>query len=527
MVRARLLASPRDAYSELLEQTRGLQATERDARDAWYAALSLDRKEDVLFELEVLLKGVACFSNPRNHPGVRRTPLVVSDFSGALASATDGLRRIIQLLRQLVGERDKTFAFHRYLETILPEDLARTKLLSAGLRAATPDESLVALRHGMTNTVELAEGIGRLPRVPFRLFYAVLLGAQREIGHSPYFNPLRSLEFRPEFDRIEHRPVLDLIGAAPPAAHRLVALAFLSLFRMLRYVRLLEAIAQAPNQEPSRIVGRTYFVLSSLRSDARALAAHLRGRSGPTLAEGFERDIFEVSADDIEAEERRLLALGNHLLDLRAALETIGSMLRLELRRIFEHDVSPPETGASRDEVRQQALGVARNLRPSLQNAVLSLAKSLGQVLDGRGVFREEDAARLSSDRLRRDVWMFSHVLRAFCDKARAVGQRDAGWQSASFQFVREFLRYFRAMGYPLLRGSDYPRFDAFLDAMAGVESMSLLDDERLASALDEALAFKDFLDALFRQIGARAELRDVPFDRKAAALALRLYLGA
>lgn len=521
------MSLPRDAYSELLEQTRGLEAKEREARDTWYAALTLERKEDVLFELEVLLKGLACFANPRNHPGpARRAPIVVTDFSGPLSVANDGMRRVVQLVRQLLGEKDKAFVFHRYLESVLPEDLARTRLLSSGLLTTTPDDALVALRHGMTNTIEIADGALRLPRVPFRLFYAVLVTAQREVGHSPYFNPLRSLEFRPEFDRIVHRPVLELIGDAPGAAHRLVALTFLALFRMLRYVRLLESISQAPNQEASRVLGRAYLVLATLRSDARALARHLRDQSGPTLAEGFSNELFQVGSGSVAREEARLLSLGNHLFALRAALETIGSMLRLELRRTFEHDVSPPDASLSRDDARHLCLVVARNLRPSLQNAVLFLAKSLGQRLEGEGVFHEADAARLLSDRLRRDVWMFAHVLRAFCDKGHAVQQRDDGWQSASFQFVREFLRYFRAMGYPLLRGSDYPRFDAFLEAMAGIEQMDLLDDARLAFALDEAIAFKDFLESLFHQISARAELRDVPFDRKAAAMALKLYLG-
>ena len=42
-------------------------------------------------------------------------------------------------------------------------------------------------------------------------------------------------------------------------------------------------------------------------------------------------------------------------------------------------------------------------------------------------------------------------------------------------QFVREFLSYFRAMGYPLLRASDYPRVDTFLQSLKseGVETES------------------------------------------------------
>src|ERR1043165_7746158 len=77
--------STQDAYSELLSQTRGLHREQQQAREVWYAGLLLDRKEDVLFELEILLKGIACFSNPRNHPGPpRRAPVVAVDFAGPL-----------------------------------------------------------------------------------------------------------------------------------------------------------------------------------------------------------------------------------------------------------------------------------------------------------------------------------------------------------------------------------------------------------------------------------------------------------
>ena len=81
-------------------------------------------------------------------------------------------------------------------------------------------------------------------------------------------------------------------------------------------------------------------------------------------------------------------------------------------------------------------------------------------------------------------------------------------------------------MGYPLLRTADYPRFDPFLEALSALQEADLLDPVRLSRAVDEAAQFYDFLNELFERIGQREELRDIPFDRKAAAGALRLYLG-
>jgi hypothetical protein len=148
--------------------------------------------------------------------------------------------------------------------------------------------------------------------------------------------------------------------------------------------------------------------------------------------------------------------------------------------------------------------------------------------LDERGIFDDEAARRVLSERLRRDVWMFAQIVRAFAVKARSVevGGTQLWVEGSPLAFIREFLAYFRAMGYPLLRASDYPRVTAFLAAIAGLRDADLLDPGRLARAVVEAERFHSFLSELFGAIGRRDELAAVPFDRRAAAEALRLYLG-
>jgi hypothetical protein len=520
--------SSRDAYGDLLHSTRGLRRDQHQEREAWFVRLPWDKKDELLFELEILLKGVACFSNPRNHPGpTRRTPIVMQDYREPLGLARDGLMRVVQLARTLLGDRDRTFVFQRYLETALPEDTVRTKLVRAGMEQSTPDEALFVLRHGLTNAIELSDGLLRLPRLAYRQFYAFLAMTQREIGQNAFFNPLTALEFRPEFDRITSRPVLDLIDRAPGDSHRLVALTFLSLFRMIRYLRLLESISHE-HGETRRGPGRAYLVLAVMRSDARALSAYLRRRTGQLLADGFEAELLRVPAPELRARQDHLLAEGHRLIGVRSALETIAATLRLEMRRAFEHDLPAPDAGVQADVMRQRVGLTVKSLRPALQNAILFLARSLGVRLDEGGPFDEKEAKRASSERLRRDVWIFAQILRAFALKARHADASDDRWAgAASFQFVKEFLAYFRAMGYPLLRGSDYPRFDAFLSAMSALTDTDLLDPPRLEAAIAETEAFQAFLLQLFDQISSREDLVDLPFDRRAAAMALKLYLGA
>jgi hypothetical protein len=517
----------RNAYAELLRDTRGLRREQQQAREAWFARLEADKKEETLFELEILLKGIACFANPRNHPGAGRRQTIVShDFRDHLQHARDGMARIVQLTRTMLGDRDRAFVFQRYLETVLPEDTARTRLLHATMAQESPEASLFVLRHGFTNLIEVAGGLLRLQRVNFRLFYAHLATAMREIAQSSFFNPLHALEFRPEFDRIASTQVLELIQRVPgEQAHRLVALTFLALFRMLRYLRLLETISIDHSER--RVAGRGYLVLAVLRSDARALSNYLRRRAGALLAESFERDLMRVPATDIGARYDELVAEGHRLMATKAALTGLAANLRLEMRRVFEHDLPPADVQVSESEYRVRLRSVAQSLRPALQNSILFLGKSLGAKLEEGRVFDDHAARRATSERLRRDIWMFAQIARAFASKARHTGPAPDRWTGiTSFAFVREFLSYFRAMGYPLLRVGDYPRVDAFMSAMSALEESDLLDPNRLDAAIRECDAFFEFLTNLFEQISKREDLLGVPFDRKEAARALRLYLG-
>jgi hypothetical protein len=518
----------RNAYAELLRDTRGLRREQQQAREAWYARLAADKKEDSLFELEILLKGIACFANPRNHPGNGRRRTIVSlDFREHLALSRDGMARVVQLARTMLGDRDRAFVFQRYLETVLPEDTARTKLLNATMDQDTPETSLVVLRHGFTNLIEVGTGLLRLTRLSFRLFYAHLATGMREVAQSAFFNPLSALEFRPEFDRIPSTQVLELIQGVPgEQAHRLVALTFLSLFRMLRYLRLVDNIAL--DHSDRRVGGRAYLVCAVLRSDARALSNYLRRRAGALLAESFERDLFRVPAADLDGRYADLQAEGHRLAGIKGALAGLAATLRLEMRRAFEHDLPSADAATPEHELRTRLRLVTANLRPALQNAILFLGKSLGVTLDPSRVFDDHAVLRATGERLRRDVWMFAQIARAFASKARHAEPATDTWTALqSFAFVREFLAYFRAMGYPLLRSSDYENVGAFLAAMDGLADTDLLDQVRLDEAAEQCDAFFVYLTQHFEEISKREELQGVAFDRKDAARALKLYLGS
>jgi hypothetical protein len=519
-------AEASSAYFELLRDSRGLRREQHEARDAWYAKLAAEQKEETLFELEILLKGLACFANPRNHPGGgKRQTVVGHDFRTQLEHACDGMARGVQLARMMLGERDRAVVFHRYLETVLPEDNARTKLVYAAMTPESPDESLFVLRQSLTNLIEVGAALAKSSRTSYRVFFAHLSTTVREISGSAFFNPLSALEFRPEFDRISSSAVLDLIHRREGEhAHRLIALAFLSLFRMLRYVRLLESITV--DHTDKRIWGRSYLVLAVLRSDARALSSYLWRRSGELLAKDFEARVTKVSVHEIDAAVGDLQNEGRKLTQIKEALLSVAAMLRLEMRGVFDHDVPPAHDKLTADEMRLRLQTTTETLRPVLQLAVLFLGRSLDPSFDESHVFDTPRALHDTRVRMRAGAWMFAQIARAFTSKARHADPFSDTWSGPEkYGFVRDFLGYYRAMGHPVLAFGGYERTQDLLAALAALHDTDLIDPTRLDAAANECEALYAFSMQLYVGLSQR-ELAGAPFDRHAAARLLKRYLG-
>jgi hypothetical protein len=513
----------RDPYANLLRDTRGLRRDQAGARDEWFSRLTWEGKEDALFELEMLLKGIACFGNARNHPGSERQgPSAARDYREELAVAQDAVHRCVTVVRQLLGERDRAFTFARYLESVLPEDSERSRLIRDQLAQSTPEESLFALRNAFSGYLEVCEGVSRLGRISYRLHQAMLGIVTREIGRNAFFNPLVTLEFRSEFDRIRQPQVLEALEAVTnEAAHRVGALTFLTLFRGVKYVALIERYASAPDT-----ARRSYIILAVLRSDLRALVRFLERSAGPLMADGLERDIMHVQAPELVHRHGELAERARSMARLRRAVESLAHTLDVEVLRAFQLDLPPPDAATPPEALGPLLAKASAHLKTALHHAIGTLCLELKPSQGAPLLLADREARRLASERLRRDVWMFQQILRGFLAKAEAGAQGTDQWASqAGFHFVREFLAHFRAIGYQLVRMTDYGRLDPFMAALESLHDVDVLDARRLHEVADECRTFYAYLDELFVKVGSRDELAGHPFDKKAAAETLRLYL--
>src|SRR6266850_1745687 len=166
-----------DFFFELMRDSQRVRAVYLAERERWIRTLEIAGREEVLFELEMLLRGIDRFFNLRNLFGDKQPP-ADRDFRDELKAARDAVHRAAHLSRRLIVQKQEQ------------------ALLDVGR----------ALQH--------------------------------ELFVSRYFCPPAALEFRAEYDRVSSVKLLEALRQTPDdKKRRAFALALLAAFRSLRSLR--------------------------------------------------------------------------------------------------------------------------------------------------------------------------------------------------------------------------------------------------------------------------------------------------
>lgn len=293
-----------DLLFELAKDSKWQREGYQFDRQTWFRQLTMERKEETLFELEMYLRGIGCFFNLHNQFLNENELAITRDFSEELAVLRGALGRSSQLTQQLIDRGlASSLNFQSYIENHVAPDYVRLQLLRHSLEQKQPEESLFLLNRCLRDMMKVLDALLKREYCPYTLFYHFGQIVTREIAFNRFFNPLLLLEFRPEYDRIRIVEILDALRMISNTQERhYVEKIFLALLRLLHYLR------YVPRKGKSHLLRRSLILFTLFKSEATTLTGFLRLLSGRT-------------------------ATGNSV--LRDVVHSMGENLRVELNQIF------------------------------------------------------------------------------------------------------------------------------------------------------------------------------------------------
>ncbi len=473
-------------------------------RKRWFRSVEVERKQERLFELEVLLKGLVVYSNLNNHSISDRSRLIHRDFSPEIEVIKNALVRSIILIRSLLPETEANILhFQNYVETRLMSDYQRGQLLSRAINQSTPIESLYMLCHSLIDFSELAGNLLELEDKRYQVFYYLEQMVSREIISNLYFNPFRALGFAPHYDVVRSPQVTLVVKGIPDKKiKKMVSMILLLLFKLLRYLSLIQT--EAANLTRLR---DGLMVISLVNSESQLLVESF---------EGFFPDRIRESGFDRTGEGKRLLEL----------LDAFAFQLQVELKKIFDLEI---RNAAALTEPRPLQNGIirARGMLVNIfQQAIVEVCRVFDPDLDGRKIFKEFVSKLEQSLKLRRDVWLFAKVL----ERQEQVLDRCGTGRPMepiydSINTLRNFVYYYQNISFQFVRAYDREEFQRFFDYLDATAAEELRKPEVRSLFRTEVNGFRMFLEATLNAISHRAELEKIPFGTDEAERLLSQFL--
>lgn len=508
-----------------MHRSRWMSDGAQQRRDTWYNELQIEDKSSLLFQFEILLKGVVSLGNVQNFPGSKTSvSLDARNFAPELTMLLQTVEDLVEIGEQLSSQ--SAGAAVAYTIDVLSEkivdDYLRIDHMEQTLLQETPDRSLFLL----LSTFQMAQVLGaqalQKDHVEYRDFIAVHTVIFKEVMRSKYFNMLTLFEFRPQYDGIlRHQVLLTLESIEHEAAQRITAISLLTIFRLMNY---LDVTAR---WEAGQHTGSLYALLCLINSDANQFSQFLARDTAHWLSTDFGTEYETLLPEQLTERFDDLNLQFQELKSLRELLESTGDQLDLELKKTFGQQLPTIEELTRPEEVLGAVQSACGSLQSFLQNAAVLLVQEFNVSVEGDDLFEDFTSDATRSARLRRDIWMFRQILKAFVAKTRGTESVRDRWKGINtFKFVRTFVAYFRSMGYQLLRYSDYERFDKFMALVDRLRDGDVLEVQRLSSVVEECEAFYQYLEKMFDSVSRRKELQDISFDTKDAAQTLKLFIA-
>lgn len=475
-----------------------------DKRKEWLLSIKNPYRDYMVFELEVLLKGLERFFNIQNLPLSSMEQAVALNFRDELEIVHGFIIRIERLSKQLLTESKREFfQFRQYVERSLISDVTRAHLKKVALNQESPNDSLFLVHTTFANVKGIVEALIKQKRVSYALFASIGNVISRELLFNRFFNPFVDTGFRPEYDRIENRKVSRLVmRIKDDALRRSLSVALLALYRLLKYLEFID-----PRTTHLQTLKSYLLFFSLINSEARFLAEFLDNNIPKNLKEASDEydDLKEVFLN---------------------TADSLAFQLTMELRKINKTELVNASKTKNANILRgnvENSHGILTNF---FQQSIIQLVRIFEPGIEGKDVFSFFTSRLKQGLQLRHDILVMHDLMDKFEERAETNQEGDTDLIYYKFlNLLKDYILYFRQDSINLLRYDDLIEFGRFFDYMEVLDPETLTTDEGLNDFIYQAKYFKIFLETTIANINNRSDLIGRPPDRHAIENFLKEFI--
>ena len=468
-------------------------------REEWLSELKVEEKEEMLFELEMLLKAIDRFFNIDNIPISDPDGVFTRNFIHELVIARNAVARIAALTRNLLAKDDfKLFHFENYIESKVLKDHTRDVFIQRFLDQKSPKESLCILGLNFVNLLEILDALIRLKTINSQLFTHLGQLISRQIVTNKYFNPFRLRAFMPRFERIKNPKIIASKNRIKdPELRKNITVLLLAFYRILHYLSYTDEGAKETQKLRDNLV-----IFSLIHSESNSLITYI------------EADLLK--SKKLQAEEPALFS----------TLDSLSFQFKMELKKIYKvmlRDFSESNLPIRLKACVDSAKGVLKNFS---QQAIVQISKAINETISGEEIFPDFVSRLAQSVKLREDIWMLGRVVAQF--EGALQGQRDEAWvlkASKTLLSLKEFVSYFESFSLNNVRLADLEGFVQFIEQFGVLSEEDIVNKAKHAEMANNTHYFKIFIETTLGQLNNRSELAGIPLDEKRAMENLSKFL--
>jgi hypothetical protein len=411
--------------------------------------------------------------------------LTVKNFFEELGTARDTILRVLAILEVVIPEsRKNAYWFQKFAETKLLSARKRDEFRESLYQQDTPEKGLYLLYDSFINLKGVISDLMRSGNISYAGFMNIGHIISKDIRENVFFTPF-ARDVNSEFDVIGSQAISDVVRVLEDReTKKNISMIFVSLFRFLRYLRVMDVATQ-----------RSVSLNSSL-------AVLIMIRSEIPLFQGLAESAAKASRDE----------------SLGAVLNSLSYQFSMEGKRIFQVELRDIHRKKSSPYFRgkvENCHGILTNL---VEHSIMQLAEFFNPGINADDIFPIRAARLQQSLRLREDLVVLCKLIAEF-----DIGAESSG-RAGLFESLVNYMLYFESFTFRLLRYDDYEEFALFCNEIKAVKGATV-QGTGFGKIAERIRHFRIFVETTLRHVENRTELSGTAVDTERVEGLLRQYV--